>query len=125
MKKLALIVSFLCIALAGFSQVNQSYTHHTERSRDKSDTTTLQAFFRNGEFYGHARYYFMATDNEANLKDFYANAFGMGIGYETGKFKGFQIGISGFFIYNLLSTDFTQTDASTGIGSRYEIGQFD
>jgi len=125
LKKLALIVSFLSIVFAGFSQVNQPYTHHTERSRDKSDTSTLQAFFRNGEFYGHARYYFMATDNEANLKDFYANAFGMGIGYETGKFKGFQIGISGFFIYNLLSTDFTQTDASTGIGSRYEIGQFD
>jgi hypothetical protein len=80
---------------------------------------------RNGEFYGHARYYFMATYNNRDLKDFFANAFGMGIGYETGKFKGFQLGISGFFIYNLYSSDFTEVDARTGVGSRYEIGQFD
>lgn len=122
-------VSFLLFIVFGlnqlFAQVAQPYLHHTERDKNKEDTSTLQAFFRNGEFYGHARYYFMATDNERGLKDFYANAFGMGIGYETGKFKGFQIGISGFFIYNLLSTDFTKVDATTGVGSRYEIGQFD
>lgn len=117
-----LILSFIKITQA---QVSQPYLHHTERDKNKEDTTTLQAFFRNGEFYGHARYFFMATNNEANLKDFYANAFGMGIGYETGKFKGFQIGISGFFIYNLISSDLTQLDASTGVGSRYELGQFD
>lgn len=80
---------------------------------------------RNGEFYGHARYFFVATDNDRDLKDFFANAFGMGIGYETGKFNGFQLGISGFFIYSLYSSDFTEVDARTGVGSRYEIGQFD
>ncbi len=126
MKNLLILISFLLIGFSKLkAQVAQPYIHHTERDKNKKDTNTLQAFFRNGEFYGHARYYFMATDNDHDLKDFYANAFGMGIGYETGKFKGFQIGISGFFIYNLFSSDFSITDAKTGVGSRYELGQFD
>jgi hypothetical protein len=120
---LALIITTLSI-YQSFGQL-LPYQHHTERMRDKSDTNTLQHFFRNGDFFGHARYYFMATDNTGPLKDFFANAFGMGIGYETGKFHGFQIGISGFFIYNLYSSDFTKPDPITGLGSRYEVGQFD
>ena len=101
------------------------YQHFTERSRDEKDTSSLQHFFRNGAFYGHARYYFMATDNAAGLSDYFANAFGMGIGYETGKYKGFQIGISGFFIYNLWSSDLMSPDPATGAKNRYELGQFD
>ncbi len=123
MKQLVLLV-LLGISPLIHAQI-YPYQHHTERERDKSDTSSLQAFFRNGEFYGHARYYFMATDNEKKLSDYYANAFGMGIGYETGKFQGFQIGISGFFIYNLLSSDLTKADPATGQLSRYETGQFD
>lgn len=101
------------------------YTHHTERDRTALDTNSLQYFFRNGHFSGHARYYFMATDNEGPLTDYYANAFGMGIGYETKSLKGFQIGISGYFINNLLSSDLTKADPVTGQKNRYEIGQFD
>lgn len=105
------------------AQINP-YQHHTERKRDRSDST-LQNFFRNGELYGHARYYFMATDNARDYQDFFSNAFGMGIAYESAKYKGFQIGLSGFFIQNLWSTDLTILDKKTGVGSRYEIGQFD
>lgn len=114
----------LATSLVAQSQIFP-FIHPTERKKDIKDTTNLQHFFRNGEFYGHARYYFMATDNDRDLTDFFANAFGMGIGYETGKFKGFQVGISGFFIYNMYSSDFTKNDPRTGVGSRYEIGQFD
>ncbi|HCP92618.1 MAG TPA: hypothetical protein DIU05_01090 [Bacteroidetes bacterium] len=102
-----------------------SYQHHTERVSVNTDSSSLQSFFRNGKFYGHGRYYFMATDNDRKLKDFYANAFGIGIGYKSAAIKGFQFGLSGYFIYNLYSSDFTQTDATTKVGSRYEIGQFD
>ncbi|MFN4083807.1 MAG: OprD family outer membrane porin [Bacteroidia bacterium] len=122
--KLAFLTFFVFLFGYSFAQIFP-YQHHTERERDKSDTTTLQHFFRNGEFYGHARYYFMATDNDEDLTDYFSNAFGMGIGYETGKFKGFQIGLSGFFIYNLWSSDLTKPDPKTGTFSRYESGQFD
>jgi len=122
-KKLRLILLAACANITSAQLL--PYQHFTERARDKSDTSSLQHFFRNGEFYGHARYYFMATDNDAGLSDYFANAFGMGIGYETGKFKGFQIGISGFFIYNIWSSDLTRPDPLTGVKNRYELGQFD
>jgi hypothetical protein len=122
-KKLLFVITFF-LSVSTFGQL-LPYTHYTERSRDKSDTTSLQHFFRSGEFYGHLRYFFMTTDNESGLSDYYANAFGMGIGYETPKFKGFQFGLSGFFIYNVYSTDFTVADPKTGQFSRYELGQFD
>jgi hypothetical protein len=120
-----IVFIYLLLSVKIISAQLLPYQHFTERDRDKSDTTSLQHFFRNGEFYGHARYYFMATDNDAGLSDYFANAFGMGIGYETGKFKGFQIGISGFFIYNIWSSDLTKPDPATGVSNRYEIGQFD
>jgi hypothetical protein len=104
---------------------NAPYVHHTERGRDAEDTLNFQHFFRQGTFFGHARYYFMATDNEGILSDYYANAFGMGIGYETGNFKNFQIGISGYFIYNLGSSDLAAKDPYAKQSSRYEIGLFD
>lgn len=122
--KNSLILLLLSISAYTHAQI-YPFQHPTERDNDRSDTTTLQYFLSNGSFYGHARYYFMATDNENQLTDFYANAFGMGIGYESAKFKGFQIGMSGFFIYNLHSSDLTKPDPTTGQSSRYEIGQFD
>lgn len=99
--------------------------HHTELDRTSKDTNTLQHILRGGTFYGHARYFFMGTDNKAGLSDYFANAIGMGIGYETGKIKGFQLGLSGFFIYNIGSSDLSVADPKTGALNRYEIGLFD
>jgi hypothetical protein len=66
----------------------------------------------------------MATINEGDLSDYYANAIGGGLRYETAPFKGFQLGMSGYFIYNLSSSDLTQKDPLTGAPNRYEIGLF-
>jgi hypothetical protein len=67
----------------------------------------------------------MATDNDNNLTDYYANAGGGGIRFETAKFHGFQFGVSGFYIFNLASSDLSKADATTGQMNRYEIGLFD
>lgn len=104
---------------------NMPYQHHTERERNPSDTSGIQHFFRSGSFYGHSRYFFLHTDNAEGLSDYSAHAFGMGIGYETPRFYGFKVGVSGFFIYNLHSSDLRAADAKTGQTSRYEIGLFD
>jgi len=122
--KLVFTLGFLLWGGALFAQ-NLPYVHHTERERDNADTNNLQHFFRQGTFFGHARYFFMATDNADQLSDYYANAFGMGIGYETGNFKNFQVGISGHFIYNINSSDLAKKDPLTNQSSRYEIGLFD
>lgn len=115
-----------CLTTLGVQAQHEPYIHYSERERDTTENTrTLQQFFRAGEFFAHARNFFMATDNAPGLTDYYANGFGMGIGYETGKFKNVQIGISGFFIYNVFSSDLGAKDAQTGLPNRYELGLFD
>jgi hypothetical protein len=121
-KSILLFVFLLTVKI--LSAQERSYSHPTGREKDDSDTNTVQRFFRNGTFHGHIRSFSMATVNEGELKDFYAQAIGAGIGYETPKFKGFQVGISGFFIYRLASNIEHNCNIS-GSGSRYEIGLFD
>ena len=70
------------------------------------DTNTLQYALRKGQFDAHFRMYFMTTDNQRPLTDYYALAFGGGIKYETGKFKGFQVelvdSLSGTLVLQIL-----------------------
>jgi hypothetical protein len=94
-------------------------------SKKNADTSSLLHLFKKGQFEGHFRLYYMATNNQEPLTDYYALAFGGGIKYQTKSFKGFQLGIGGFFIWNLASSDLTKPDSITGIMNRYEIGQFD
>lgn len=91
----------------------------------RGDTTTLAHFFRKGKFYGHSRYFFMATDNTPGQSDYFANAIGLGIGYETPRFFGFSAGMSGYFIYNIGSSDLANSDSVSGQPNRYEVGLFD
>ena len=67
----------------------------------------------------------MSTFNEGDLKDDYALASGAGIGVLTQPIKGFQAGVSGFFIYNIFSSNIGDTDEVTKSPNRYEMGLFD
>ena len=89
------------------------------------DTTSLLHYFKKGKTEGHFRLYYMSTNNDEYLTDYYALAFGGGLKYQTKSFKGFQAGVGGFFIWNLSSSDLTKPDPYTNISNRYEIGQFD
>ena len=90
-----------------------------------ADTTSLLHAFKKGQVNGHLRYFFMTTDNAAALSDYYANAVGGGLKYETAPYKGFQFGVSGFFVYNIGSSDLSMPDPKTNQSNRYEIGLFD
>lgn len=90
-----------------------------------ADSNTILYAFKKGTFHGHFRYYFMATDNTRDLTDYYANAAGGGLHYQTDKYKNFQFGVSGFYVFNIGSTDLDTIDPSTGQLNRYEIGLFD
>lgn len=89
------------------------------------DTNSILHAFKKGTVNGHFRYFFMATDNRSGLKDFYANAAGGGIRFETARFKRFQFAVSGFYIFNIGSSDFNKNDPITNLGSRYETSLFD
>lgn len=99
--------------------------HEEPTVSDHADTNSLRSFLRRGKFHAHFRTFYMATQNEPGLSDYYALAFGGGIKYETGSFKGFRLGVGGFFTWNLASSDLGAADPATGAKNRYEIGQFD
>jgi hypothetical protein len=124
-KLLGLLFGAIWLPFTGFSQGVHPYQHHNERAKDSVEARNLQQFFRNGTLYGHGRYFFMATDNQQGLTDHFAHAAGMGIAYETAPLYGFQMGLSGFFNYNLGSSDLGLADGITGQSSRYEVGLFD
>ena len=89
------------------------------------DTTSILAAFKRGHVNGHFRYFFMATDNASGLSDAYANAAGGGLRYETAKLYGFQFAVSGFYLFNIGSSDLAVKDSITQQGNRYELGLFD
>ncbi|HEX6172214.1 MAG TPA: OprD family outer membrane porin [Chitinophagaceae bacterium] len=93
--------------------------------QEKKDTTSILNAFRKGKIEGHFRSFFMSTNNDEPLTDYYALAFGGGLKYQTESFKGFQFGIGGSFAFNLTSSDLTIPDPTTRIMNRYEIGLFD
>lgn len=89
------------------------------------DSNTILFAFKSGTFNGHFRNYLMATDNERGLTDYYANASGGGLRYESAPYKGFQFAVSGFYIFNTASSNLELRDSATGQYNRYEIGLFD
>lgn len=94
-------------------------------SKVTSDTNSLLYAFKNGDIDGRIRYYFAASVNEGALSDYYANAIGSSIRYETKPFHGFQIAASSFFMFNIASSDFSVADPITNNLNRYELGLFD
>lgn len=67
----------------------------------------------------------MSTINNGELTDYYANAIGASIHYETLPFKGFTLGLNGIFVYKTLSNDLLQIDSIAQQNSRYELQLFD
>ncbi len=89
-----------------------------------SDSDALVQYFKAGQFHGHFRSFFSATDNGHNLSDFQALAAGGGIRFESKSWKGFQFGVSGFYIFHVFSNNLAKPDPITGQGNRYEVGLF-
>lgn len=104
-------------------ELEQPQDHHLVLK--EKDSVCLETCFLKAHWEAHMRTFFMSTVNEGALKDDYALAAGAGIGLLTQPLYGFQFGMSGFFIYNLSSSDLTKPDPSTKAGNRYEVGLFD
>ena len=100
---------------------------------EKKDTVTdqktyyksLHDFVGKSDWKFHSRSFFMSTTNEGNLKDDFSLAQGAGIGLLTAPIKGFQFGVTGYFIFNIWSSDLLKLDPTTGGSNRYELGLYD
>ena len=89
------------------------------------DSVCLKDCLLKAHWEAHSRTFAMSTFNEGNLKDDYALASGAGIGVLTRPLYGFQVGVSGFFMYNLMSSNIDELDPTTQQPNRYEVGLFD
>ena len=92
---------------------------------DTVKARTLAEAFGRGQWHGRVRNYFMATLNQGDRPDYYANGLGAGARFETAPLHGFQVGVGGFFWANLASNDLATPDPATGAMSRFEVGLFD
>ena len=84
----------------------------------------ITSFFKRGMFKDRCEH-FDYTLNEKKLSDYYALAAGAGISYHTPEWKGLSAGLSGFVIFNLVSSDLDKPDPLSQQKDRYEIGLFD
>ncbi len=128
MKRIVTVIFLLFVATAVDAQ-HQEVFENPEMYKGKKlqteDSTSLLSAFKKGHFNGHFRYYFMSTQNQKGLTDYYANAAGGGLRYETAKFHRFQFAVSGFYTFNIGSSDLGKADSTTGQYNRYEIALFD
>jgi hypothetical protein len=107
------------------SSTKSILAQHQYSSPIVTDTNSLRSKLLKGKVEVRFRMYMMTTDNTSLLTDYSALAFGGGLHYESGEWNGLSLGVSGFFIWNLASTDLSKRDPVTGAKNRYEIGQFD
>lgn len=125
-------LALLCLLFSTFSEVKAQHQDVNERpemykgkSTNSVDSSSILGAFKGGNVQGHFRYFFMNTINEGNLTDYYANAAGGGLRFETAQFHNFQFAVSGFYFFNIGSSDMTKPDPQSGQFNRYEIGLFD
>jgi hypothetical protein len=86
---------------------------------------SLQEFFGLGTITGHLRNFFMSTQNEGSLRDYYANAIGGSMRFRSHEFYNFEFGAAGIFTYKLFSNDLNEPDPVVGRVSKWEHELFD
>ncbi|WP_044175614.1 OprD family outer membrane porin [Flectobacillus major] len=91
----------------------------------KQDTNTFTEALLKGKISGQARLMSISTDNQNELSDYWATAFGLGLGYRSALYKGFQLNVQILTNQNISSPDFTKPDPTTQNPNRYEMGLFD
>lgn len=118
-----LLISFFVYTLV-LGQENHEPVGH-KRAAKKHEVSSLKDFFIHGHLHGHIRNHFMATLNEGELTDYWTNASGGAIKYETGNWKGLQFGIKGIFSYQTFSADLNQQDEQVLKGAQWEKELYD
>ncbi len=130
LKKHLFAFFFLMIpAMSGIAQhreLSETPNIYTQKaSTTDSQSSTVLDVFRRSTISGHFRYFFMATNNDIPYTDYFANAIGGGLKIETAPFHHFRVGISGFYIFNIGSSDFSKPDSISKQMNRYESALFD
>lgn len=128
-------VTFFTAAFVSILFTDNLYAQHHElgeqpimwrgKPQDVLDSTSILYAFKTGTTNGHFRYFLSQTTNQGVLSDYYGNAIGGGLRFETNSFHHFQFAVSGFYFFNIGSSIMHEPDSITGTLSRYELGLFD
>lgn len=102
-----------------------NYDHHTHPEDTTHEVHSVKEFFTGGKVEGHMRNYFMATINQGDLKDYWANGTGGALAYHTDIWKGWQFGVKGIFTFNTASSDLNELDTLVGKSAKWEKELFD
>lgn len=113
------------ISVAQHQEIGEAPLAYKGKTQTEKDSLSILSAFKHGRVNGHFRYFFMRTNNADELTDYYANAAGGGIRFETASFYGFRFAVGGSYVFNIASSDLTVPDSLTGQNNRYEIGLFD
>ena len=114
------ILAFFLFSLS-FTAVAQ----HDDPINGEAEVSQLKDIFTNAHFHGHFRNYFMSTHNKGDLQDYYTNATGGAVGFTTGNYKGFEIGVKGIFTYKTFGNDLGNEDPITGKNAKWEYELYD
>lgn len=124
--------NWIAVLALTFSTIVYVYAQHQDPSWSVRRATIDQQCVENdslcnvlhklGTFEGHLRTFFMSSANYKEYTDYYALGVGGGLGYYSPIIKNFQVGMSGFIIYNMTST---HLGPQNGFVNRYELGLFD
>ena len=118
-ESVAIIIGLLVVCSVAWGQQKQDYEAHREKP------VSVKDFFARGHLEGHVRNYFMATLNEGKLSDYWSNATGGAIKYETYTWKGIQLGVKGILTYQTFSADLNQQDGEVLRGAKWEKELYD
>ena len=94
------------------------------KSQKAKDSSNLLYRFQMGTMHGHFRSFFSNTANNNSTIE-YAQAIGGGIQFISKPIYNFNIGVSGFFVYDAFSSDLTKPHPLSKTLNRYELGLFD
>jgi len=117
---LTLVLGFFIPLQAQFEGESEENETHIDKKGKKLGNDLLY-----GNFEFHMRTIYMATINQGSLLDYSALGSGAGLGYYSPSYKGFHVGFSGFFVFQLHQSNIYKADPKTGGVNRYEILLFD
>ena len=118
--KSVLVAIFLILNTTVYAQEKRSQEDSTLNS-----SKSLGSWLQRGDIEMHIRSFYMNTQNRGQLLDYSTLAFGGGLGYYSPSYKGFHVGFSGFFVFQLHEQNIRISDPSTGNVNRYEILLYD
>ncbi|KAB1064798.1 hypothetical protein [Salibacter halophilus] len=97
---------------------------HANSQSDSTDIENLSEFFSKGKFNGQIRNYFMATVHHSTLPNYWTNATGGSLKFQTAKFHGFSLGVTGNIAFKTFSSEL-YNDSSPQLSAKWESELYD